>query len=78
LELPDYLHDLNAMHEAEKILIEQGFQDKWLDELAEVVVGANVHWSDYHCFPQVNRATADQRAEAFLKTIGKWEGGSDE
>ena len=76
--LPDYLNDLNAMHEAEKILIKQGFQDKWLDELVEVVVGANVHWSDYHCFPQVNRATADQRAEAFLKTIGKWEGGSDE
>jgi hypothetical protein len=76
-KLPDYLNDLNAMHEAEKILIEQGFQDRWLDELVEVVVGANVHWSDYHCFPQVNRATATQRAEAFLKTIGKWEGGSE-
>ena len=71
--LPDFCNDLNAMHRAEESLLEQGLQDKWLDELVEVVVGENVHWSDYHCFPQVNRATAAQRAEAFLRTLGKWE-----
>jgi hypothetical protein len=27
---------------------------------------------------EILTATAAQRAEAFLKTIGKWEGGSDE
>jgi hypothetical protein len=66
------------MHDAGQTLIDQGLQDRGLDELVEVVVGANVHWSDYHCFPQVNRATAAQRAEAFLKTIGKWEESSTE
>ncbi len=70
--IPDYLNDLNAMHEAERVVLDQGLQDHWLDTLVEVVVGKNVHWSDYHCFPQVNRASAAQRAEAFLKTIGKW------
>jgi hypothetical protein len=71
-DLPGYLNDLNAMHEAEEVSISQGLQDHWLDTLVEVVVGKNVHWSDYHCFPQVNRATAAQRAEAFLKTLNLW------
>lgn len=70
--LPDYLNDLNAMHKAEQKLIDDGLQDVWLDELVGVVVNKNVHWSDYHCFPQVNRATAAQRAEAFLRTVGEW------
>jgi hypothetical protein len=70
--LPDYLNDLNAMHEAEEFILAQGIQDHWLDTLVEVVVGKNVHWSDYHCFPLVNRATAAQRAETFLKTLNLW------
>jgi transposase len=67
---PDYLHDLNAMHQAEKVLtknksMEYAFRlaDSWIlngeDKQPDLVRG--------FC------ATAAERAEAFLKTIGKWE-----
>jgi hypothetical protein len=68
--IPDYLNDLNAMHEAEKVLtknksMEYAFRlaDSWIlngeDKQPDLVRG--------FC------ATAAERAEAFLKTIGKWE-----
>ena len=75
-ELPDYLNDLNAMHEAEKT-----FDDKTVDKQSlyydhlSLVVGwksktpAEARWeSTWGCF----RATALQRAEAFLHTVRKW------
>lgn len=67
--LPDYLNDLNAMHEAERTLdINQLSQ--YADELDKICVEVHIcpltHWSAVVC------ATASQRAEAFLKTIGKW------
>ena len=61
--LPDYLNDLNAMHEAEKTLRnEQRFEFyKQLLKACEDSETVNtIH------------ATAAQRAEAFLKTLGKW------
>jgi hypothetical protein len=62
---PDYLNDLNAMHEAEKVLRddrEAAFRGwLWLAHGQPEMRCAIVH------------ATAAQRAEAFLKTIGKWE-----
>jgi hypothetical protein len=63
-ELPDYLNDLNAMHEAEKTLSDDNLKSYrgWL-----VVVCNGEHW----------RATAAQRAEAFLRTIDKWEETND-
>jgi hypothetical protein len=57
--LPNCAYDLNAMHEAEKDLT----SSQW-DDYVEHLGG-----SLYHCA----HATAAQRAEAFLKTIGKWE-----
>lgn len=65
---PDYLNDLNAMHEAEKVLRE-GHSVRWQvykDYLGVICGMENT--------PTIH-ATAAQRAEAFLKTIGKWEGG---
>ena len=57
--LPDYLANLNAMHEAEKILTaDQWYEYDRLMPLRD---------------PQKMHATAAQRAEAFLKTIDKWE-----
>ena len=60
---PDYCNDLNAMHEAER-----GFSNnsKWdylihLHHVMKTVTTAELIF-----------ATAKQRAEAFLKTIGKW------
>lgn len=62
-EVPNYLKDLNAMHEVESSL---NNNQKW-DYLARLheIMGT------YHTAELVF-ATAAQRAEAFLKTIGKW------
>lgn len=64
-ELPNYLNDLNAMHEAEKVLIarEDGGNDYW-NKLEAVVHGSEMlsHVATIH-------ATAAQRAEAFLWSL---------
>jgi hypothetical protein len=57
---PDYCKDLNAMHEAEKVLTTF---DEW-----DIYC---VHLGDTQ--PSCAKATARQRAEAFLRTLGKWE-----
>jgi hypothetical protein len=57
---PDYLNDLNAMHEAEMVL---NYND--LDDMEESV--------SFHFGVVPFHATAAQRAEAFLRTIDKWE-----
>lgn len=66
--IPDYLNDLNAMHEAEKILTEVQFGDYYIEHL-KMARGE----SQYTIDRSMVCATAAQRAEAFLKTIGKWE-----
>ena len=70
--IPDYLNDLNAMHEVEKVLT----QDQMIDYSRHVGKSVTSHlpasraaWMDF----QLINATASQRAEAFLRTIGKWE-----
>ena len=60
--LPDYLNDLNAMHEAEKVLTSEQ-----VTSYVYSLESMNEQWST----PAF--ATAFQRAEAFLRTIGKWE-----
>lgn len=62
--LPDYANDLNAMHEVEELLSDLEY-DLFLGSLIElcIVVGRE----------RINSATASERAEAFLRTIGKWE-----
>jgi hypothetical protein len=57
---PDYLNDLNAMHEAEKVL-NNVQRERYRTELVYSHAGGDVF------------ATSAQRAEAFLRTIGKWE-----
>jgi hypothetical protein len=61
--LPDYCNDLNAMHEAVRILKSRE-RITYTDLLHEI--------AGYHSY-DVSEATARQRAEAFLKTINKWE-----
>lgn len=62
--LPDYLNDLNAMHEAEKEIIARnkmnGF-DGYENTLCGIIDNGNC----------VN-ATASQKAEAFLRTLDLW------
>jgi hypothetical protein len=61
-EWPDYCNDLNAMHEAEKVLT---------DDQREVFYPRNLGaWQSPF---NVIYATARQRAEAFLRVMGKWE-----
>ena len=61
--VPKYTEDLNAMHEAEKVLTSSQMAP-YVDSLQEM----NERWAT----PAF--ATAAQRAEAFLRTIEKWEG----
>jgi len=68
-ELPDYLNDLNAMAEAIATLGYDKQQD-WLNKLSYVLgFKSRNNW----VLSDLVNATAAQRAEAFLKTIGKWE-----
>jgi len=71
-EVPDYCNDLNAMHEAENRLLSNEKESYWnqLYEKCDRSVFSRVE-DNY----KMLRATASQRAEAFLKTIGRWEGG---
>jgi hypothetical protein len=64
--LPDYLNDLNAMHEAVKYKFSKGSRD---------LHDFEAHLQFMCDYP--TEATARQRAEAFLKTIGKWEENND-
>jgi len=59
LSMWDWCNDLNAMHEAEGILNTR--------QLWDMAYAMDIAWG-------LNfRATARQRAEAFLRVMGKWE-----
>lgn len=65
LRVPDYLNDLNAMHEAEKAL-DSDKRERYMTALAMSDPGhGSSSWYIVHL-------TAAQRAEAFLRTLGKW------
>ena len=66
---PDYLNDLNAMHEAEMVLKHQQWPDYWNWLFVASTRQSGTGKAEY----KVTHATAAQRAEAFLRTIGKWE-----
>jgi hypothetical protein len=77
--LPDYLNDLNAMHEAEKNLKPKQQVDywNWLDKLVGNPQTDNIYlvWGDatYLVWGDATFANAAQRAEAFLRTLNLWE-----
>jgi len=67
--LPDYLADLNAMHEAWLTLT--GDQKvNYFDQLMQVHA-RDLHAGEVDPYVMIH-ADAAQRAEAFLRTIGKW------
>lgn len=74
LPIPDYLNDLNAMHEAEKVL-DQMKQGQYWYLLASITTGFSESKFDptneFSCY-EVANATAAQRAEAFLKCLNLW------
>lgn len=67
--VPDYTNDLNAMHEAVKTL-SQNRRHRYFSCLC-VIVSGSISLNGYS---GATEATARQRAEAFLKTLDKWEG----
>jgi hypothetical protein len=72
-ELPNYHGDLNAMHEAECALQNMGkFWPDYIDELSKLF-RCGFSDKDATNWSQMCRATAPQRAEAFLRTLGIWE-----
>jgi hypothetical protein len=65
---PKYCNDLNAMHEAEMTLPAHGGNgQEWDNSRSEF------RWRLGLICLQPIHATARQRAEAFLRTLGKWE-----
>jgi hypothetical protein len=70
--LPDYLNDLNAMHAAEKVLTYEQAEE-FVEQLYLADQKNNLAEKPRPWRFNVASATAIERAEAFLKTIGKWE-----
>ena len=73
MPLPDYPNDLNAMHEAEKVLWEIDWNNRHVfnDNLANILKGRTVNRNEWYAETLLD-ATAAQRAEAFLKTLNLW------
>ena len=61
--IPNYTSDLNAMHEAEKVLTAEQRRS-----YVNCIFNLPVSECESNTF-----ATAAQRAKAFLRAIGKWE-----
>ena len=70
--IPNYGEDLNAMHEVEKVLKYEPDYILHLVQLLDVPDGRG-DWDDEELWASVVMATATQRREAFVRTIGKWE-----
>lgn len=73
--VPDYLNDLNAMHEAEKILDDGVLWKGYLNRLWDVVCPQFQQMSGLNAAVGLLlvHATAGQRAEAFLRTLNLWD-----
>jgi hypothetical protein len=65
---PDFCRDLNKMRWAEQYIEDRNKYLNILANLTEALEASNVD-NDWDFL----RATARQRAEAFLRTLGKWE-----
>ena len=78
--LPDFCNDLNTMHEAQNSL--RGFNsDLYANILCDLIKAGKIDnytqklgapQLSWHGVFSVANANARQRAEAFLRTIGKW------
>ncbi len=73
--VPDYPNDLNAMHGAEEFFIKKrSHKYQFSAELYKVCAGINLASgiNSPEAVWNVSHATAAQRAEAFLRTLGLW------
>lgn len=73
IPLPDYHGDLNAMHEAfASKRSERNFIARYFSSLYAIVDTDGSCPAQLSDDDKIHNATASQRAEAFLRTIGKW------
>jgi len=68
---PNYHGDLNAIQEAVLTLVDLHAFLRELQIVTEKFTSVDADWDDEWLWYSVN-ATAPQRCEAYLKTIGKW------
>ena len=68
LSLPNYNADLNEMHEAEKYLDEE----QTITQIMLMLPPPFCDRPSWRGMAMLLQATAAQRAEAFLRTVGKW------
>lgn len=75
-ELPDYLNDLNTLHEAEtsaKLFHDNATFDLWCRHLFRAVEDCGLSGTtDRPLNRAIAKATAAQHAEAFLRTFNLW------
>lgn len=69
LNFPDYLNDLNAMHEAVMAVDNFGFWLRYTSWLMLIVYPPNKHIGEQDRLFRVYNATAAQRAEAFVLAL---------
>ena len=74
-ERPNCAGCLNAIHNAEQTLWSMDWNKRYVfnDNLANIIKGKTVNRNEWSAETLLH-ATARQRAEAFLRTLGKWEG----
>lgn len=75
--IPDYLNDLNAMHEAEKMLTYEQ-NEQFVFWLNHIHPSADIHTAEKKRDLRLDvfdlcHSPASQRAEAFLRTLGLWQ-----
>lgn len=70
--IPNYCNDLNEMHEAEKLLFADDTEED-LESQYQLRLKLATGEFPWDRIGKAYRATARQRAEAFLRTLGKWE-----
>lgn len=70
IALPDYLRDLNAIHEADSKLSANESSAYALE--LQKIISRDGKMGSLAIVELCIYATASQRAEAFLKAIGKW------
>lgn len=64
----DFTSDLNALHDAESQLLDNSNGQTFIEHLCKIRGG----WEHNTISDLFVRSTAQQRAEALLRTIGKW------
>jgi hypothetical protein len=70
--IPDYINDLNAMHEAEKVLTQEQMiaYSRHVGKLVTSHLPASrAAWMDF----KLINSTAAQRSEAFIRTLNLWQ-----